>query len=1096
MKPTTEELMEYAWLELGEAEEIDLSKHPFRTARKSDIENPHEHIIRLMMRPDYFPFTCKHVFNIEILPIQHVVLKELWTRAFPMLIANRGFGKSFVEALYCLMRALFTQGSKVVVVGSAFRQSKVVFEYCENIWANAPILRDLVGGGKGRGDRNNGPRRDIDRCDFIVGDSVITALPLGDGKKIRGQRATHIIGEEFACLGAGTLVETNRGMMRIEESFEEKEDFLLINNDGSEKPERFIKTPPTQAYRVTTKGGYSFVCSSIHKVQTTKGWKLGKDLSPDDFLVMPNKYVFPTEYVQQDDLVVDEKLGWLLGLLVSEGSVNGRHQISVQMNDRDCVERARKALMSLRPGRKVALFTSPAYTDSRGWNCQESFTTHCCNLKLRDALKRLGLDRALARDKKTPWSILRSPKKVVVAYLAGLFEGDGSAFLWTDRGVDNHLGVAFYSGSEQLCQETQILLHKLGFFSYRQQRTNHLTDNPQWMLRLNGRDAHEFATLLNIAKWSGVLSRAIPPKGPEYPGVVWDKSRNKWKVAVRKEDRQRYIGRFESYEKAVEIWKGSQPTPHLQVRDVELLPGEQVLYDYYIPESHAFVGNGFEQHNSIPIPIFENVVAGFGAVSASPVENVKEAARVRYLKKKKMWSESDEKARQENIRSNQLLISGTAFYEFNHFATYWKQYKNIIETRGDRKKLAALLGDQDPEGINYRDFSVIRIPMEILPERYMDEKSVARTRATISKNIYMMEYGAIFCNDSDGFFRASLINSCVVGRPDNPISLPESGEVYFSAQLKGQAGVEHYFGVDPASESDNFSIVIVAVHPDHRRVVYCWTTTRSAYKRRLKAKLTDEHDFYAYTAKKIRELMRAFPCTRILMDKQGGGVSVLEALQDPDKIPQGEMPIWEVVDPDPSKQKDTDHKAGWHVLELVQFAKADWVSEANHGLKKDLEDKVLLFPAVDPIAIGESIEQDKEAGRVIIKDGKEIALYDTLEDAVMEIEELKEELATIEHTQTGTAGRDHWDTPSTKSSTGKTGRLRKDRYSGLLMANMGARQAARAVPLPAYEPQGGWASERAGSKNPGAMYVGPEWFTQGYHGAMSGNAGAVVRRGS
>jgi hypothetical protein len=67
-----------------------------------------------------------------------------------------------------------------------------------------------------------------------------------------------------------------------------------------------------------------------------------------------------------------------------------------------------------------------------------------------------------------------------------------------------------------------------------------------------------------------------------------------------------------------------------------------------------------------------------------------------------------------------------------------------------------------------------------------------------------------------------------------------------------------------------------------------------------------------------------------------------------------------------------------------------------------------------------------------------------LENCVYEIEELKNELSIIAHTKSDIAGRDRFDTPEIKTKTGKKGRLRKDRYSALLIANMLARQCARA----------------------------------------------------
>ena len=64
---------------------------------------------------------------------------------------------------------------------------------------------------------------------------------------------------------------------------------------------------------------------------------------------------------------------------------------------------------------------------------------------------------------------------------------------------------------------------------------------------------------------------------------------------------------------------------------------------------------------------------------------------------------------------------------------------------------------------------------------------------------------------------------------------------------------KHYiYGVDPASEVDNFSIVVLEVS-DHRRIVHCWTTTSSEHKEKVKKGYSSESDFYSYCARKIRD---------------------------------------------------------------------------------------------------------------------------------------------------------------------------------------------------------------------------------------------------
>ena len=42
-------------------------------------------------------------------------------------------------------------------------------------------------------------------------------------------------------------------------------------------------------------------------------------------------------------------------------------------------------------------------------------------------------------------------------------------------------------------------------------------------------------------------------------------------------------------------------------------------------------------------------------------------------------------------KSNQIILSGTAYYDFNHFAEYWKRYRSIVNSKGDRQKLKEVL---------------------------------------------------------------------------------------------------------------------------------------------------------------------------------------------------------------------------------------------------------------------------------------------------------------------------------------------------------------------------------------------------------------------
>ena len=104
--------------------------------------------------------------------------------------------------------------------------------------------------------------------------------------------------------------------------------------------------------------------------------------------------------------------------------------------------------------------------------------------------------------------------------------------------------------------------------------------------------------------------------------------------------------------------------------------------------------------------IFENVVAGFAAVSSSPIENVKRLASEKKAIEMGEGHEMKEKANVEG--ANQIILSGTAYYDFNHFAEYWKKWKQIINSKGDPKKLSEIFGDDDvPDGFDWRQYSII-----------------------------------------------------------------------------------------------------------------------------------------------------------------------------------------------------------------------------------------------------------------------------------------------------------------------------------------------------------------------------------------------------
>lgn len=968
-----DEYLEYAWMELGDVTKLKIV-NPFDNEQWENPAVIPELIIETCRNPDYLHFFIKNILNVNILPYQGAVLNQLWHKLFPILIATRGGAKSFMLAIYCISRAVLHQGCRIVVVGASLRQSLVIYNYIQSIWDNAPVLRDIVGS-------SNHPKRDINMPFWSCGLSKIVFLPLGDGSTIRGQRA---------CVHPNTLIETNHGLVRIKDC-DKLMNNLFVNtgfNERQESPSHFVITKPIDAYKITTLGGYSIICSDIHKLYTQSGFKNVLDITTDDYLEFHNNYKFPTDKVVVDNIVIDEKLAWLMGVWISEGSISSKHSLAVQMTDFDTIQEIENKILDLWPNQYISKYNKEGYEDPRGWKCKPTRTIKICNLELREFLVKCGLERSKSINKIIPWVILQSPRSVIQSFLSGLFNGDGTCFLYKSKERNNNLGLAYYSSSEQLIDELQVLLSKFNIFITKGNRTSKISDNIQFHLRAYGNSAHKLYNILDVPKWKNIYEKS-------YKDYVIQKDRKE-----------------------------------LRVKSIEKLDGKHILYDFTIPEDHSFIGNCFRNHNthiicdefaSINPQIFETVIRGFAATKSDGVfDTVKQKYKKRILQESSL-SEEDKFVKQEIktiLKGNQIVIAGTASYQFNHFYKYYQDYRNIIEYGNNIEELRKKTQNSSiPDNLNPEDYSIIRIPYTKIPPDMMDENILMQGQMTMDKTIFDMEYNCIFPADSEGFFLATAIEAATV-KPGY--------ECVFGPKLKGLPDKEYIMGVDPASESDNFTINIIELNQGYRGIVYQWSTNRKTFEKlKREGFISDEiTDYNTFFITHLRDLLRRFNVKMIVCDTGGGGINVRELLKDKHKMRPGDQVILDMDD------EGSMHLTGLRILKMIEFSNYQWRRDAHYGLRHDIIHGILKFPYYNGAdSIVASYNEDK-VGKYV----------DRLDDCNYEIIELKTELTLIKHQQTPT-GQEKWDVPDAKGIDAENMKkvLKKDRFTSLLLANWGCR---------------------------------------------------------
>jgi intein/homing endonuclease len=1006
-----DELIRDAWLGIDKT--ADELFNPLETIPEGYEQQPHVYLLWLLSNPDHFALFCREILNITIHPIQAVILKELWVRKFPMLIGSRGMGKSFMLALYILLRMIFMPGRKIVMTGAGFRQSKLIFAYMEKIWDNAPLLRDIAGSGSGY-------FHGTDAFKFVIGLSEAYALPIGDG-----------------CLTEDNLITMSDGIYNIS----------LGNTSGIVNHEKYVWSSADKKFvysdesynngkqktkKITTKRGYSIEGTHNHKLKVLRNNNIVW-LRLDEMIVGDRILIDRSERWHNNTNNITKEEAYALGLMIGDGCWTNKYKLRFTSEDPELVEKLELGTkLKFKQCSDLVHFDYNGIKDVNNW------------------LDYWGLNVCYTIDKIIPHKVLTCSKDVVSSLISGLFDTDGHVQVNKDKGgVSVCLG--FTNTSKKLVDQLHYLLLHFGIISTKSSR---LRGNENWNrvyeLHIYGNNAKLFQQRINfcLSRKKIELETALSEKSTfnsmddEIPNIqklmlesikeikiVKNGSRSARARVLPSKIKNKKTITFHYLQTFLEVYKNnthynmdilkSLADNDIYYDTIDMIEdGENCTYDIHVPNTHEYCANGFFSHNSkirgyrahdiivdefaVGNPeILEHVIFGFAVVSADPIGSNQRKASIRKAIELGRTIDNDD----DLYQANQIIVSGTAYYEFNHFYKYWRKYQGIVNSRGDKKRLAEI--GADPDKTNWRDYSVMRIPYYFMPEGFMEVDIIARAKNNMHQSLFDMEYLSLFSADSNGFFKRSLLEKCVANH---------------NISLYGERGKEYVLGIDPASEEDNFSIVVLEIEKSVRRVVYCWTSTKQSYKEELKSGKAKENDFYDYVCRKILDLVDMFDVRGIAIDSQGGGHAIVGRLHNPSVLKQGEAPLWPIIDVD--EPSEDDIQEGRHIIELISFADAKWTSEANHGMRLDFESRALLFPKFDGLTFAE-IDLSTEEG---------VKTCDITEESVLEIEEMKNELSSIVMTQTP-SGRDKWDTPDQKLPGQKKGRLRKDRYSALLMAN-------------------------------------------------------------
>jgi len=365
--------------------------------------------------------------------------------------------------------------------------------------------------------------------------------------------------------------------------------------------------------------------------------------------------------------------------------------------------------------------------------------------------------------------------------------------------------------------------------------------------------------------------------------------------------------------------------------------------------------------------------------------------------------------------NNKLIMLSSASYKFEYMYKVYEQFDNLIQA-----------GNKSPTEANR---VVMHFSYDCAPQQLYDQNLIDQAKASMSQSQFDREFGAVFTDDSSGYFKTSKMAACTVEEGSPP-----------SVEVKGDDDSKYLMAFDPSwaesESSDDFAIHVFKLNDKTKQgvLVHSYALAGAPMK---------QHINY------MHYLLTNFNIVSIVGD-YNGGVQFLSAANESAKFKNDGIKIelidasWDDIDDyqkaliDARKQYDLK---GRRICVLRKPSSA-WIRRANELLQANFDHKRIWFASK---AIDEYYECQRKK-KIPIKDLKfsniidkekqsnSAKMIDFVEHQEDMIELTKTECSLIQIT-TSPQGTQTFDLPPTlKRQTGPE-KARKDSYSALVLGN-------------------------------------------------------------
>lgn len=137
--------------------------------------------------------------------------------------------------------------------------------------------------------------------------------------------------------------------------------------------------------------------------------------------------------------------------------------------------------------------------------------------------------------------------------------------------------------------------------------------------------------------------------------------------------------------------------------------------------------------------------------------------------------------------NNKLIMLSSASYKFEYMYKVYTQFEELIKT-----------GNKNPSEANR---VIMHFSYDCAPLQLYDQNLIDQAKSSMSQSQFDREFGAVFTDDSSGYFKTSKMAECVLPEGMSP-----------SVEVSGEVGAKYIMAFDPSwaesESSDNFAIQV------------------------------------------------------------------------------------------------------------------------------------------------------------------------------------------------------------------------------------------------------------------------------------------------